>query len=681
MGVKIAVVGGGSTYTPELVEGFARPRATGCRSTSSSSSTSTPSGSRSSAASPSGCSSALGWPGRLDPDRRPRRRASTAPTSSSSSSGSAARRPGSSTRRCPRGSASIGQETTGAGGFAKALRTVPVVLELAERGRPARGARAPGSSTSRTRSASSPRRCSTTGIGRSACATSRSASSAGSPRASASSPERVELEHVGLNHLTLGAGGPGRRRRPPARAARRGRRRDSPSDVGLPVDLVRALGAIPSYYLRYYYLTRDGPRRAARTATTRGRGGHGHRARLLELYRDPTLDEKPALLADRGGAFYSEAAAQLIASLHDGARRRPGRRRPQRRRAAGPARRRRRRDPGADRSRRRPSARRWRRSRPSMRGLVQAVKALRGARDPRPRRAATGGPRCARSSPTRSSAAEVARAAARRPARGERGVTCRASRADRRRAEPDGGRHARRAVDIRPPRLRRSPPPRIVILPDDRAMLWRDAPLPESARPRDEHPRPTTRQPRRPSAPAAVDARHGRDRHLVPARRRRAASIAAVVGRRRVRRPDHGLDDPTKLTDLPSRAVGHLRPDRQDRARPVRRRPARRRHLRRDPADRSSTPRPRSRTRRSGRTPASTRSRSSRPASTASAAAAAAPRRSPSSSSAQRLLDRRPRPGPAPDRRAQAQGDHPVDPADRRPSRATRASSRSSPPT
>ena len=39
---------------------------------------------------------------------------------------------------------------------------------------------------------------------------------------------------------------------------------------------------------------------------------------LLELYRDPTLDQKPALLDDRGGAYYSEAAAQLIASLHDG---------------------------------------------------------------------------------------------------------------------------------------------------------------------------------------------------------------------------------------------------------------------------------------------------------------------------------------------------------------------------
>ncbi len=37
---------------------------------------------------------------------------------------------------------------------------------------------------------------------------------------------------------------------------------------------------------------------------------------LLEMYRDPALDEKPALLEQRGGAFYSEAAAQLIASLY-----------------------------------------------------------------------------------------------------------------------------------------------------------------------------------------------------------------------------------------------------------------------------------------------------------------------------------------------------------------------------
>jgi 6-phospho-beta-glucosidase len=37
------------------------------------------------------------------------------------------------------------------------------------------------------------------------------------------------------------------------------------------------------------------------------------------MYRDPNLAEKPELLDHRGGAFYSEAAAQLIASLYDGA--------------------------------------------------------------------------------------------------------------------------------------------------------------------------------------------------------------------------------------------------------------------------------------------------------------------------------------------------------------------------
>jgi 6-phospho-beta-glucosidase len=36
----------------------------------------------------------------------------------------------------------------------------------------------------------------------------------------------------------------------------------------------------------------------------------------LDMYRDPSLDEKPALLGERGGAYYSEAAVGLIAALH-----------------------------------------------------------------------------------------------------------------------------------------------------------------------------------------------------------------------------------------------------------------------------------------------------------------------------------------------------------------------------
>jgi 6-phospho-beta-glucosidase len=39
---------------------------------------------------------------------------------------------------------------------------------------------------------------------------------------------------------------------------------------------------------------------------------------LLTMYGDPSLDEKPALLAKRGGAFYSEAAVDLAAALLGG---------------------------------------------------------------------------------------------------------------------------------------------------------------------------------------------------------------------------------------------------------------------------------------------------------------------------------------------------------------------------
>src|SRR5204862_4868052 len=41
-------------------------------------------------------------------------------------------------------------------------------------------------------------------------------------------------------------------------------------------------------------------------------------AELLELYRDPSLNTKPALLERRGGAYYSEAATQLVAALATG---------------------------------------------------------------------------------------------------------------------------------------------------------------------------------------------------------------------------------------------------------------------------------------------------------------------------------------------------------------------------
>jgi 6-phospho-beta-glucosidase len=209
----------------------------------------------------------------------------------------------------------IGQETTGPGGFAKALRTVPVVLELAEE-------------TSRRSAPDAWLVDFTNPVGIVTQALLDEGHRAiglcnvaiGLQRKLAAhlgvEPERLELEHVGLNHLSW------------ARAVRVDGVDRLPellernaelvaAEVGLPVGLVRLLGTVPSYYLRYYYLTGE-VLREQRRVRSRAEQVMAIERKLLELYADPALDTRPALLEQRGGAFYSEAAAQLIASLHAG---------------------------------------------------------------------------------------------------------------------------------------------------------------------------------------------------------------------------------------------------------------------------------------------------------------------------------------------------------------------------
>jgi 6-phospho-beta-glucosidase len=211
----------------------------------------------------------------------------------------------------------IGQETTGPGGFAKALRTVPVVLEIAEE-TARRGAK-----DAWVVDFTNP-----VGIVMQALldeghrAIGLCNSAIGFQRQIAGlleiAPERVALEHVGLNHLTWerAARVDGVDRLPELIAGRA----DTIADrIGIPADLIRLLGAIPSYYLRYFYLT-DVVLREQLSGTRKSRAEEvmAIEEDLLEMYRDPALVEKPKLLEQRGGAYYSEAAAQLIASLHAG---------------------------------------------------------------------------------------------------------------------------------------------------------------------------------------------------------------------------------------------------------------------------------------------------------------------------------------------------------------------------
>jgi 6-phospho-beta-glucosidase len=129
-------------------------------------------------------------------------------------------------------------------------------------------------------------------------------------------PDRVEVDQVGLNHLTwiraLRLDG---RDVLPAVLADHGD--EIAAEIGLPRRLLDELEAIPSYYLHYFYAhdrvlaeQRDGIPRAQEVAEIE--------RELLAMYRDPSLAEKPALLDRRGGAHYSEAAVGLVASLHAG---------------------------------------------------------------------------------------------------------------------------------------------------------------------------------------------------------------------------------------------------------------------------------------------------------------------------------------------------------------------------
>ena len=209
----------------------------------------------------------------------------------------------------------IGQETTGAGGFAKAMRTVPVVLELAER---ARDLAAPGAWIVDFTNPVGIVTRALLDAGHRAVGLCNVAITFQRRIAQLTGVEagRVRVDQVGLNHLTW------------IRAVWvddrdvLGELLDAHGDVlaaeiELPRALLDDLGAIPSYYLRYFYAEGE-VQEEQRAGTPRAQTVAQIERELLAMYRDETLTEKPELLERRGGAFYSEAATQLVSSLAAG---------------------------------------------------------------------------------------------------------------------------------------------------------------------------------------------------------------------------------------------------------------------------------------------------------------------------------------------------------------------------
>jgi 6-phospho-beta-glucosidase len=315
VGIKVAVVGGGSTYTPELVDGLCDQED---RMVVDDLVLLDPSEERRLAV--GGLSERIlrhrGWGGTFSTtdDAHAALEGADFVVVQLRIGGQAARHVD---ETLPVGFGCLGQETTGAGGLAKALRTVPTVLELAvataRRGNP--GAwfvdfTNPVGIVTQALIDDGHRAVGLCNVG--IWAQRRVG------HYLKVDPDAVAIEHVGLNHLTwvrsarVGGEGPDRL---PELFDRFGPELELES--GVPIELLQLQQALPSYYVHYYY---------QHDAEVAQQSVPGHRSRaevvaelesqLLADYLNPELVTKPDALSYRGGAFYSLAAVRLMASLH-----------------------------------------------------------------------------------------------------------------------------------------------------------------------------------------------------------------------------------------------------------------------------------------------------------------------------------------------------------------------------
>jgi 6-phospho-beta-glucosidase len=315
VGTKVAVVGGGSTYTPELVDSLCAHED---RMTVDELVLLDPDVERLEAV--GGLSGRIlahrGWAGRLvtTDDRSRAIDGADFVVVQLRVGGQAARHVD---ETLPIAYGCLGQETTGPGGLAKALRTVPLVLEIAEETatRAAAGAwlvdfTNPVGIVTQALADQGHR---AVGLCNVAIHVQRRIG-----HYLGIDPDTVELEHVGLNHLTWARSAvvDGVDRLPELLE------RFSPElelESGCPSGLLHLLGALPSYYLHYYYcLDENLADQAGPGWRSRAEVVAELEAELLVQYRDPALVTKPEKLSWRGGAFYSEAAVRLMASLHAG---------------------------------------------------------------------------------------------------------------------------------------------------------------------------------------------------------------------------------------------------------------------------------------------------------------------------------------------------------------------------
>lgn len=219
----------------------------------------------------------------------------------------------------------IGQETTGAGGLAKALRTIPVILDICrdieELAPDAFMLNFTNPAGMVTEAVSKYSNVKSVGLCNLPISTKMQISELyGVPQS------KMFIEMVGINHLNwttrVVIEGEDMTADFLSRLSEaKGMSMANIPDLEWDAEFIQSLGALPCAYHRYYYMKEEMFREIfdqfKETGKTRADDVKEVEAELFELYKQPELNSKPAQLEKRGGAYYSEAAVQLMKSIYN----------------------------------------------------------------------------------------------------------------------------------------------------------------------------------------------------------------------------------------------------------------------------------------------------------------------------------------------------------------------------
>ena len=213
----------------------------------------------------------------------------------------------------------LGQETTGAGGFMKGLRTIPVIMDVAR----AMERLAPEAWLINFTNPSgmvAEALMNHTGVKTLGLCNVPIGMLTNIRRMLPAGTEDFDYDYVGLNHLSWITGiYTGGENLLPGLLESGSGVTEMKNIFGMEFDgpLLKAAGGIPSTYLNYFYFRDAQVEHYKNEPKTRGEICKEIEAALLQMYRDPGLKEKPALLEQRGGAYYSTAAVSLIDAIEN----------------------------------------------------------------------------------------------------------------------------------------------------------------------------------------------------------------------------------------------------------------------------------------------------------------------------------------------------------------------------